>query len=179
MIKGFIRLAVTTTLLIWVGVAVFVWIATDESTWRLERHISPYLTEKSFISPTSWPVYAATSEFLALSDKEKIDAATKFYEEEIKPMERTHFIGHDDVFKNWLIETATQNLIEAPIRNYPDGTTYRAFELPGILIAPRLTYTLFSKYAIQITAILSILFNLSAIPFILLVRWVYKGFVSK
>lgn len=186
MIKGFFRLAVVATFLIWIVTAVMVWRETDKGIWRVERNISPYLRgvmSTSLPSDDSWPVFAATPKFLALSDSEKVNAASDLYEQHVRYLERWYFVGNDDALKKWFLATARLSLNDAPIRYFPYDyqldIAYRGFYIPGINIAPRMSYVLFSKHVLTTTTIIAGSFVFLLIPATLLVRWVYSGFAKR
>lgn len=185
MIKGFIRLAVVAALLTWIVTAVIIWKDADKDTWRLKKHISPYLRgEMSDTVPSSlsWPVFAATPEFLALSDSEKVDTASDFYERNVRHVEWRHFVGHDDAFKKWFLATAILSLNDAPLEYFNDEygkVAFRHFKIPTITITPRMSYVLFSKHALVTSTILASMVIVLLILTILLARWVYNGFIKR
>ena len=105
MIKGFIRIGVVTILLTWIVVAVLQWMHLQGDIWLINGHISPYLRDKMNDTPPSddyWAVYAAKPEFLELSENKRAEEASRFYEQQVRPLEDVYYVGIAQKFKEWM-----------------------------------------------------------------------------
>ena len=185
MFKGFIRLAVVAALLTSIVTVVLIWKDVDKYTWQLEKHISPYLRgqmSNTVPSGLSWPVFAATSKFLALSNSEKVDTASDFYERNVRQDELRYFVGHNDAFKKWFLATANLSLNDAPIEYFDHEygkVPFRNFMAPTINIAPRMSYVLFSKHSLVMSTISASVATVLLLLIIFLFRWIYSGHIKK
>ncbi len=185
MITGFVRLGIVVVLLVWMGTAIYQWWVLDDDIWRVEGHISPFLRGdmSDFMpSPTDWPVYAATPDFLALSENERVREAAKFFEAHVSFWEYAYFLGHNDALKQWMISTARLGTDEAPVQYWRVESLeipYRQFNPPGIAIAPRLRYVFFNETVVALTALISTAILIVLILATVVIRWVYRGFAKK
>ena len=172
-------------LLTWVGLGVVEWRDLAPGVWVVEQHISPYLRGKlSSIPPTddSWPVFAATPAFLALSKDERKIVAKRFFEKNIRPLEKSYFFGGPGLFEGWVVRTSQMGPSEAPIEYFIGGERripYRKFDPPPISVQPRLSYVFFNREVLFLTGIISFGAIVVMIVSAILIRWIYRGFAGR
>jgi hypothetical protein len=172
MLKGFIRLGIVTTLLTWVSVAVWHWKYLDDDIWLIEQHISPLLNE-STLSNFGWPSFAAEEQFLNLSLDGRLDAASRYFEQRLKPLEEKYYF---DELKDWMLNSSQLSLTDAPVDSLGDIPPFRRFGVVGFIIAPRLSYVVFSSTTLGITGLISVGLMFVIIVMVLSFRWVIRGF---
>jgi hypothetical protein len=188
MIKGIFRLLIVAFLVSWVSMFIVEWRSwADSQPFLIDNNvelfsISPDGSKR--INASSWFVYAAQESFIESSRKKRIDLAREYYQDHIEPIQDYYFLGHEDRdVKSWIERTAKLSLEEAPRLIYTDSNGYevyyRQFNRPFFNIGPRITYLVKSGNVWLNAFILAVLLTIAALVLILVVKWVYRGFVPK
>ena len=95
MLKGIFRLAVVLTVLSWIGTTVFHWYELESAGSHPKQHLPPRSRGKHSDTPPSrlsWPVNAASEEFISLPAQERRAKADDFYDSSIKHWESFYFM---------------------------------------------------------------------------------------
>ncbi len=177
MTRGFVRVGVVVVLFTWIVAAFLQWKHVEGDIWQIKQHISPNLSG-NILAAYGWPWYAAKPAFLALPSDERVEAAARYYANRVRPLERLYSVGS---LEQWMAETARLTVSEAPIEYLSVGHSeqrlpYRRFDLPGIVVTPRLSYILFSDAVMIATPLISVGVIVALILITATVRWVYRGF---
>lgn len=185
MIKGAFRVLVVSALGSWIFVSVMEWRTLNDSQhYFVDDKIEIFSIDSGgnrLVNSSSWPVYAATADFIQASEGQRLELAQNFYEQRIQPVEEFYFLGHDgNNVKTWMLRTSALDLNAAPIE-FLDGdddrnVQFRRFEQPFFHIGPRITYVLFNGHVLTTTAFLAVVVTIFGMVLIFAANWIYRGF---